>query len=171
MSADTAPHVPEHRIVQIIADRSARATEYAHLDHCGRCRTALTELQVDLGRFRQQATLAAPSPAKRFVLPADRPERHTIRRWRFGWALAGTVLSLALLVLFLRTGDGWHLPGLSSPTPPITQWSDPEMTQVNQLAENPLPETYLALSESLDEGYEEGFIDFLIPPLNDDPAS
>ena len=171
MSADTAPHIPEHRIVQIITDGGARSTEQAHLDHCGRCRTALNELQGDLGRFRRQAALAAPSPAKRFVLPADRPERHTIRRWRFGWALAGTVLSVALLVLFLRMGDGWHLPGLLSPTPPIAQWADPEMTEVNQLAENPLPETYLALSESLDEGDEEGFIDFLIPPLNGDPVS
>ena len=171
MSAGTASHIPEDRIVRIIADGDIPSTEQAHLERCGRCRTALTELQVDLGRFRRQAALSAPSPTKRFVLPADRPERHTLRHWRFGWPLAGTVLSIALLVFFLRMGDGWRLPGRPSPTPPIAQWADPTMTEINQLAENPLPETYLALSESLDEGDEEEFIDFLIPPLNGDPVS
>ena len=39
------------------------------------------------------------------------------------------------------------------------------------LAENALPEVYLDLSESLDGGYDEGFIDFLIPPLDDDSVS
>ena len=47
----------------------------------------------------------------------------------------------------------------------------PELIEVNRLGENALPEAYLALSESLIGGYDEGFIDFLIPPLDEDHVS
>ena len=56
MSADPATHIPEDRIIQIIADGGGRATEQAHLNHCGHCRAVLTELQADLDRFRRSAT-------------------------------------------------------------------------------------------------------------------
>jgi len=171
VSANTVTHIPENRIVRIIADGDAHAAEQEHLDRCGHCRTTLAGLQADLEHFRRQAALAVPEPAKHFVLPADRPERNAAHRWRIGWAALGTALSIVLLVLFLRMGDGWHLPGLSSPAPQTAKWEDPEMTEVDKLVENPLPESYLALSDSLDEDYEEGFIDFLIPPLNGNPVS
>ena len=63
------------------------------------------------------------------------------------------------------------MPGLPPTTPPVAALDDPEMMEVNMLAENALPEAYLVLSESLDGGYDEGFINFLIPSLDDDPVS
>lgn len=171
MNADAARHIPENRIIQIIADGGGRRDEQEHLDRCGTCRDMMAALATDLDRLRQQAVLAAPAPQRHFVLPADRPQRHRFRRWHLGWAAAGTVLSAALLTIFLWGGGDSRLPGRPPTTPPVAALDDPEMIEVNMLAENALPEVYLVLSESLVGGYDEGFIDFLIPSLDDDSVS
>jgi len=171
VSADTAVHIPEDRILQIIAEGDAHASEQAHLERCQSCRAALTGLENDLVRLRQKAALAAPALEQRFVLPAEAPGRSPGNRWRWGWAAIGTVFSAALLIVFLRMGGDQRLPMLPPTTPPTAEWEDPEMIDVNRLAENALPEAYMALSESLVGGYDEGFIDFLIPPLDENHVS
>ena len=171
MSADTERHIPEDRIIQMIADGGIGRNEQAHLEQCTHCRGMLTALESDLDQFRQKAAMAAPAPQRRFVLPADQPERLGLRRWRLGWAAAGTALCAALLTIFIWSGDANRLPGMSPTTPPLAALEDPEMVEINMLAENALPDAYLFLSESLDGGYDEGFIDFLIPSLDDDSVS
>lgn len=171
MSADAASHIPENRIIQMIADGGGRRDEQDHLDQCALCRDKFAALESDLDQFRQQAALASPAPQRHFVLPADQPQRHPFQRWRLGWAAAGTVLSVALLTIFLWRGADNRLPGFPPTTPPVAALDDPEMMEVNMLAENALPEAYLVLSESLEGGYDEGFIDFLIPSLDDDSVS
>ena len=169
--AAAANHIPENRIVQVVADGGGmRPAEQKHLDQCGDCRHRMTALEDDLSRLRQEAIRAVPAPRRSFVLPADLPEGVRRFPWRMAWA-AGTVLSAALLVLFLWSGQDNRPPGLPPTAPTTATWEDPEMVRVNMLAENALPEAYLFLSESLDGGYDEGFIDFLIPPLEDDSVS
>ena len=173
MTTDAATHITENRIIQIVAEgNTMRPGERDHLRHCGRCRTVLSELQNDITRLRQQAASFVPAAERRFRLPADGTVKKRSRYGRqWGWATLGTVLSAALLVVFLQMGPEKRRPGLPSATPPVAEWKDPEMIQVNRLAENALPQAYLALSESLDGGYDEDFIDFLIPPLEDDSVS
>ena len=171
MSADAASHIAESRILQIIAEGSAQPGEQDHLKDCTRCRAVMTGIQSDLDRLRRQAAFATPTPERRFVLPADRPDRTFVYRWRWGWAALGTVLSAALLIIFLQVGRQKRPPGLPSTSMPIAAWEDPEMIEINRLAKSALPESYLVLSESLEGGYDEGFIDFLIPPLDDNSVS
>jgi hypothetical protein len=169
---DAVDHIPEDRIIRIVADTTELTPEEkAHLDQCGHCRNMLAELEGDLHRLRRQAAQAAPAPERRFVLPVDRSRQHPWHRWRWGWAALGTAASAALLILFLQVGGEDRLPGLPPTGPTEAAWVDPEMEEVNRLAENALPEAYLALSEGLEGGYDEGFIDFLIPPLGSDPVS
>ncbi len=172
MSADAAAHIPEDRILQIVAaPGDLRSAEREHLAHCGHCRAMRHDLEEDLARFRQQALSAAPAPERRFVLPEDKSVKRSLRGRRWGWAAVGTALSAALVVLFLQLGPDRPLPGPSTKTTPFADWKDPEMIEVNRLAENPLPDAYLALSESLDGVYDEEFIDFLTAPLDDDSLS
>lgn len=171
MSADAARHILENRIIQIVADGSMRRDEQEHLAQCAPCRDMMAALESDLDRLRQQAEQATPAPLRHFVLPADRTEPRRIRRRHLGWAAAGTVLSAALLTIFLWGGGDHQLPRPSPTTSPLAAQVDPEMIEVNLLAESALPEAYLVLSESLDSGYDEGFINFLIPPLGDDSVS
>jgi predicted anti-sigma-YlaC factor YlaD len=171
MSADAARHIPENRIIQMVAAGGMRRDEQKHLAQCAPCRDMMASLESDLSQLRQQAEKATPAPQRHFVLPADRTEPRRIRRWHLGWAAAGTVLSAALLTIFLWGKGDHQLPGPSPTTSPLAAQVDPEMIEVNLLAESALPEAYLVLSESLDSGYDEGFINFLIPPLDDDSVS
>lgn len=172
MSRDVVHHIPENRIIQIVADGTGLTPEEkAHLDRCGSCRNMLAELEGDLDRLRRQAAQAAPSPERRFVLPVEPSVQHPWRRWRLGWAALATAFSVALLIVFLQVGGEDRLPGLPPTGPTVAAWVDPEMVEVNRLAENALPEAYLALSEGLEGGYDEEFIDFLISPLDSDPVS
>lgn len=171
MSADTARHIPENRIIQMVAEGGMHHDEQEHLAQCAPCRDMMTALESDLEQLRQQAEQATPAPQRHFVLPADRTKHRRIRRWQLGWAVTGTVLSAALLTIFLWGGANHQVPGPLPTTSPLAAQEDPEMVEVNLLAESALPEAYLVLSESLDSGYDEGFIDFLIPSLDDDPVS
>ena len=172
MSNDAASHIGEERIIQLIADGiGLLPNERDHLENCGYCRDAMTDLQGDLDRLRRQAAAVTPMPEKRFVLPSDAADRQPFRRWPRGWTVAGTALSAALLAVFIWVGGKTFLPGSPHTAPPLATLEDPEITAINMLAENALPEVYLVLSESLDGGYDEGFIDFLIPSLENDPVS
>jgi predicted anti-sigma-YlaC factor YlaD len=172
MSADAAHHIPGNRIIQMVADGSMRRDAQEHLKQCAPCRDMMAALASDLDQLRQRAEQATPAPQKHFVLPVDRTEHRRIRRRHLGWAAAGTVLSAALLTIFLwGRVDNHPLPGPPPTTSSLAAQKDPEMIKVNLLAESALPEAYLVLSESLDSGYDEGFIDFLIPPLEDDSVS
>ncbi|MBC2733864.1 MAG: hypothetical protein HF981_05850 [Desulfobacteraceae bacterium] len=172
MSADVANHLSEHRITRIVADDDAmHVSERNHLAQCDSCRKAVSALENDLERLRRQAVKATPAPERHFVLPAARSERHRLSRRRWRWAAAGSVLSAALLAIVLWVGDNNRLPGISPTTLPVAAVEDPAMIKAQALAVNALPPAYLALSESLDGGYDRGFIDFLIPPLDDDSMS
>jgi predicted anti-sigma-YlaC factor YlaD len=172
VSADAASHLSEHRITRIVAEDDAiHVSEQAHLAQCDACRNALSALENDLEQLRRQAVRATPAPQRHFVLPAARSERHRISRRRWGWAAAGSVLSVALVAIVLWVGGNNRLPGISPTTLPVANLEDPAMIKAQALAVNALPPAYLALSESLDGGYDKGFIDFLIPPLDDDSMS
>lgn len=172
MSTDAAAHITEERIIQLVAEGvGMQAGERDHLAQCAHCRNLLHDLEDDLVGLRQQAARAAPAAERHFVLPTEASAKRPQRRRQWGWAALGTVFAAALLVLFFQMGPGKKLPGLPSQTPPVAEWKDPEMIQINRLAENPLPKAYVALSESLDDGYDESFIDFLIPPLEDESVS
>jgi predicted anti-sigma-YlaC factor YlaD len=172
VNADAASHLSENRITRIVADDDAmHASERAHLAQCDACRQALSALENDLARLRRQAIKATPAPERHFVLPAARSERHRLSRRRWGWAAAGSVLSAVFVAIVLWVGDNNRLPGISPTTLPVAAVEDPAMIKAQALAVNALPPAYLALSESLDGGYDTGFIDFLIPPLDDDSMS
>jgi hypothetical protein len=171
MNAAAEKHISEDRITQVVAEGGGlRPDEQKHLGQCGDCRDRITALEDDLRRLQRAAVWRTPAPKRAFVLPAERPEGHSRRSWRVAWA-AGTALSVALVALFLWVGRGERLPGLPPSAPSTATWEDPEMAEINMLAENALPEAYQILSESLDGGYDEEFVDFLIPPLEDDSVS
>jgi hypothetical protein len=45
------------------------------------------------------------------------------------------------------------------------------MLETRMMAENAMPAPYQAIMESLDGGVDQGFIDFVIPPLDEDSLS
>ena len=142
-----AAHLDEQRILRILADGSALSEqEQAHMAACDQCAARLQNLQADLGRLQTKVRQYTPSLSRRFRLPAEiQPQPRHAAVWRIALAGAGT----ALLAAFI-----W--------------W---QVAQARALAQNALPKAYQAMAESLEKSDDEGFIDFLIPPLEPEAKS
>jgi hypothetical protein len=85
----------------------------------------------------------------------------------------GTAVA-ALLVIGVIWWPGADL-RVSDTSPPVAAWSEADdetfMAQIRDLTENELPQVYLDISEGLDVGDDEEFIDFIVPSLDPDALS
>jgi hypothetical protein len=111
-----------------------------------------------LQRLALRVRQAAPEPERPFRLPVAAAHRTWRPRlaWRpvYGLATAAAMLLLVSL-LVLRPGgmgDGRF---------------QTMMGEIDRLVENALPEAYLHIAGENDLESDEGFLDFLIPPLDD----
>ncbi len=162
-------HLDDDRIARALVSEGALThPERRHLDDCRACGDRIHRLRTDLERLGAEAARLAPVPSRAPSLPEGRPgtprPRPALRAWGLGLAAAAALV--AALVLSLDTGRM----GPPVATVPRTVAEDPEMIEVRMLAENAMPLTYQAISESIEFDPEEaeGFIDFLIPPLEED---
>lgn len=171
-------HLTNDRILDAVATGKALSDrDRQHLDRCDHCRTALDQLQTDLRRLRSGSVRFSPSPPRPLDIPDGFPGnvRQPKRSWYWGLGL-GTALGAAMvLVIFFGRTD--RLPSSFNAGPrdriALHAIEDPEMAEIRMLAENALPPAYQAILESLDHdpSEAEGFIDFLIPPLEDESVS
>lgn len=168
-------HLTEDRILDAVATGSALSeTERAHVAACDRCRSALDGLQTDIQRLRDGLTRFTPAPSQPVRLPEGLPGagQRTGRTWAWGLGLGTALAGLVVFFTFLQTPDRAVLPVAT--TPPFQEVAaDPELVAARMLAENALPPVYQAITEGLahDPAETEGFIDFLIPPLEAESAS
>jgi hypothetical protein len=168
-----AAHLDEQRILRILADGSALSEqEQAHMAACDQCAARLQNLQADLGRLQTKVRQYTPSLSRRFRLPAEiQPQPRHAAVWRIALAGAGTAL-LAAFIWWQVAGQGPRRPGGEyAAISPDAFRADPVMAQARALAQNALPKAYQAMAESLEKSDDEGFIDFLIPPLEPEAKS
>ncbi len=168
-------HIEEQRLIQVLVDGiPPTGAEDEHLAQCPQCRTVIDDLQADLKTLRRASARYTPKLEKRLTLP-ESVERHAgIRGRRRGWQVtAGAVASLLLAVVVWWQTDAWrtgtHPAQIATLPAPVA--SDPLMRETRMLADNAIPETYQAIIESLDGGFDEGFIEFVIPSLDEDSLS
>ncbi len=176
MTATADSHLTDDVMTDTVATgRPLESAEQQHLDHCGRCRHRLARLTDDIRRLRDGSRRFAPSPTRPLSLPEAIPGGRQRRPYLWGTGIGAAAAGLVVLVLFFSP---WN-PGTQPPGPSMTgpiatiPGDDAEMETIRMLAENAMPSSYQAISESLDQhaSEEEGFIDFLIPPLTEDSVS
>jgi hypothetical protein len=172
MSHSPAVHLDEQRVLRVLAEGlTLSEPEQAHVDACERCAANLRGLQADLAHLQARAREYTPAPARRFRLPAEVPERRwRAGGWRIALASAGAVL-LATVIWWQTSIDRPRGAGEYAAISPEAFRADPVMAQARSLAENALPESYQAMAASLESTDDEGFIDFLIPPLEPEAKS
>lgn len=172
MNHSPAVHLDAQRILRVLAEGlELTEPEQTHVAQCGLCRASLQGLHADLASLKAKARQFTPPVTRRFHLPSDVPNRRwRVRTWRIALGAACAVLLVAVL---------WWQGGMDRPrggaefaaVSPEAFRADPVMAQARVLAENALPETYQAMAASLEDTDEEGFIDFLIPPLEPEAKS
>ena len=173
MNAENRAHIDEKRLLAVvIEDVRTTAAEEQHLAHCQKCRVAIDDLKTDLKALRHASERFTPEKRRRIILP----ESATPVRFgglAYGWrAAAGVAVTLSLAMVLW-----WQVGPRPDRVPPETARSvavlpaDPVMLETRLLAENAMPAAYQAITESLDGGFDQGFIDFVIPPLDEESLS
>ncbi|MFZ7125873.1 MAG: hypothetical protein ACOWWM_06930 [Desulfobacterales bacterium] len=172
-------HLTDRRIFEFLSerDRLPPTSEHDHLENCNHCRGRVDALDDDLRRLKQGAERFAPAPDRTLRLPEGLPGKSRrsgrFQAWKAGLGIAATFGILLLALIGIRPD---RTPSMGVAPPPqaaVDDLEDPEMAEVHLLARNALPTSYLAITESIeqDPDEEEGFIDFLIPPLEDNSIS
>ena len=168
-------HIEEQRLIKFLVDGTPPSgPEEEHLARCSRCRTVIEDLQADLKTLRRASVRFTPKLEKRLTLPESVARPAGIRGMGRTWQVAaGSLVALCLAAVVWWQTAPWQ-PGTPPPqiaTLPAPVASDPLMRETRMLADNAIPETYQAIIESLDGGFDEGFIEFVIPSLDEDSLS
>ena len=173
MNAENHAHIEEKRLLTVVIedDRTTTAEEQ-HLAHCQKCRSAIDDLKTDLKSLRRARERFTPERRRRIVLPESTPSVR-FGGLSYGWRAAAGVAVMFCLAVVLW----WQVGPRPDRMPPETARSvaalptDPVMLETRLLAENAMPAAYRAITESLDGGFDQGFIDFVIPPLDEESLS
>lgn len=169
MNKNNGSHLNEEQIYKAIIDESQLLpSENEHLSDCPECRTAVESFQNDLKLIGQTAERFVPLPKRRKIL-----YEKTGKNSLFGW---GTSFAAAITILFFvitMHSDSMKLifDNKTDITNSALYSEDILMTQVNNLIENPLPAKYLFISDEDNTDYDEGFIDFVVPSVDDEVLS
>ena len=162
-------HLNEEEIITAVVDTAdLDRPQQQHLADCNHCRSQIEALSGDLNKMAQIAEATTPAVTKPFRAPtAD--GRHT------GWLPLGRKLAtgLALTVACIIIGGLYlqnHLDNRSMRLAQEMHEAEQLMRQVDQLVENPLPETIMTISAEGVVENDEDFFKFLIPDETGDAA-
>ncbi len=173
MNSENHAHIEETRLLAVVIEVTrTTAEEEQHLAHCRKCRSVIDDLKTDLKSLRRASERFTPPRRRRIVLP----ESATPVRFgslAYGWrAAAGVAVTLCLaVVLWWQVGPRPDRMPPEIARPVAVLPADPVMLETRLMAENAMPAAYQAITESLDGGFDEGFIDFVIPPLDEESLS
>lgn len=173
MSPEKDVHLDEDQLLRALVDEGdLPAPLREHLSLCPVCRAEMERFEKTLARLGETAEHLTPSPIRRVSLPAEAASSRGW--WSWGWrgALA-TAVSIAVVILVIS----WSLLVKETPESGVAMvssetWQDMElMIEIRRLEENPLSEVYLDISVGSYLGFDEGFMEFVVPPIETDTLS
>ena len=169
MNKSNDSHLNKEQIYKAIIDESELlSSEREHLSGCSECRAELESFENDLKLLGQTAEGFVPLSKNRMVFH-EKTGKNSLFGWRTSFAAAITILffvitmhSDSMKLLFSNKTDIANSEIYSE---------DILMTEVNNLVENSLPAKYFFISEEDNTDYDEDFIDFVVPSVDDDLLS
>lgn len=161
-------HLDEREILQaFLGDGDLPAERKDHLAACPLCRREKERLENALASLQQKASLFTPGPSrpvtlerKRRAFPAGLPPLRA--------ALGGALLAAVAIFLLWGRDTGFLFQNGGGTA---FQETDPLMTEVALLVENPLPPVVMDMvAEEKDPG-EEDFFHFVAPLPDEEPGT
>ncbi len=171
MTADKNFHVNDDQMLRAVVDESDLSSALQeHLLSCPHCRGKKSDMEKALFTLGQMAERFSPSPDKRIVLPpkpllAHKEAWHLRKTWSMAFACV-TALVLGTW-FFLKDMPGEQTAMVTQNTADIEQL----MEEIDALSENALPQEYMAMMGDSDNEKTDGFLDFLIPSMENDTTS
>lgn len=169
MKTQNHAHFKEAQIIKaVIDDRDLTEEEEKHLFECPTCKRKVVQFKDELQEFGQKAREAVPPFSQPVKLP---PEKASITTHNTGWLpFFGAAAMVSLVVFFYFMG--------MTTTPPtqLTTLQNQEslfedealMQEISDMVDNPLYEELYDLTGENGVGFEEDFLRFVVPDIQDD---
>ncbi len=173
MSFDKSVHLSEDQLLMAIVEESDLPISLReHLFTCPKCRADKVRFEQKLTQVGRMAKYYTPPSKQRILLPESEPRSFYL--WFRGQQAAfGLALTVAMLILVVW----WTAPFKITPeggveiTAREMQEAESLMTEISILAENALPTVYLDIIGESYTGFDEEFMQFIIPSINKEPQS
>jgi predicted anti-sigma-YlaC factor YlaD len=173
VSSDKDVHLDEDQLLWAVVDEAELPRLLQeHLSTCPRCRAAKESFEQDLAQLGQMAQRFAPLPRKRVSLPVESPRSSIV--WSWDWrAYFGVAVTVALVIVIVW----WSAPFRTTPGNSghilVQEMEEAEqlMTDISMLVENALPPVYLDICGRSDPGFDEEFMQFIVPSTESEPVS
>jgi len=173
MSFDKSVHLSEDQLLMAIVEESDLPISLReHLFTCPQCRADKVRFEHKLTQVGRMAKYYTPPSKQRILLP-DSEHRSFYLWFRGRQAAFGLALTVAMLILVVW----WTAPFKIIPeggveiTAREMQEAESLMTEISILAENALPAVYLDIIGESYTGFDEEFMQFIIPSINKEPQS
>lgn len=161
-------HLDEDHIIRAIVDTDDLPLPVRrHLDQCCRCRNQIAQLQEDLANLSRVAKQLTPLSSSRLKL--NQKQKSDPRRWLWSWRIALGISLAAAAIIFIfwsKTPEiTFETPGGTNLVAQYESESEKLMTQVIELSENALPQVYLDIVPESDSGWDQEFVNFMVPTI------
>jgi hypothetical protein len=167
MSAQNDIHLNDEQLIWAVIDEKELTVEdRRHLQECVICNEKVTSFRAELQGFGEYARTSVPPLSKDMVLPqVEQTSASGMLDW-FPSFSAAVMTGLILFVYFL---------GIEATSPRLPDYQAPEdllteeylMDEIFEMVENPLSnELYQLVGEN--DGFDDEFLQFVIPDIQDD---
>lgn len=173
MSVDKSVHLSEDQLLMAIVEESDLPISLReHLYTCQQCRADKVRFEQKLTQVSRMAKNYTPPSKQRISLPDS--EHRSFYLWFSGRRAAfGLALTVAMLTLVVW----WTAPFKITPeggveiTAREMQEAESFMIEISILAENALPTVYMDINGESYTGFDEEFMQFIIPSINKESQS
>ncbi|MFC1813201.1 hypothetical protein ACFL03_10985 [Thermodesulfobacteriota bacterium] len=169
MNSEKNGHLDKDQlIVAVIDEKDLPLSLQEHLAACPQCRTDKIRFERKLTQIGRLAKQYAPLPEQKISLPESKPRRSLLRpeSWQIA---AGTALAVAVVIFAVL----WSRPPGIKPEIAIkvtaNEMLEAEsfMDAISALTENALPAVYLDITGESYIGFDEEFMQFVVPNINE----
>ena len=172
MKEQNSSHLREEHIIRAIVDeKDLDGTHRQHLLDCPDCSTKVARFRDELREFGDNAGRYAPPLTRKIKLPEAKPARRSrnVGRLPFFGAAAAAGLVVFFYLMGMQTGTQPRLTNLQSLE------NQPEngymMLEVSEIIDDPLYEDLYEITGENGIGFDEEFMQFVVPGSEDDSQS
>ena len=171
MKKDIEKHLEENQLLMALVDERDLPPEFRqHLDHCQHCTGQLEILQEALETLGSKAAENVPAMTGNVSLEDEIP-RISRARYQFGLPSYGVlaIVACALLVFLWPRPEYSEIDQFSSKVDFIED--EMLMQEIGELIEDPLPDDIIEITRDIPIGFDDDFLEFVIPDFIDDVQS
>lgn len=173
MSQEKDFHLDKDQILWAVVDEAELPSSLLeHLSVCPQCRARKELLEQNLVRLGEKAERFAPSSQRKVSLSLEEPRSH--RRWSWGWRSALVVAMTAAVVIVTFWATNLYDTSPNDRVAGLTQemWEDERlMTEISLIEENALSPLYVDISEEQNLLFDEDFMQFVVPIIENEITS